>query len=145
MKLQIKEDLRQLAFPEATMMSPPPRKIVNLHKKKSSQPKRNGARIVISPHYSIPTPTRVPKPILVPTTYDPSSPIHYMPKLMRPFIEKIVDVRGNGNCGFRAIAESMSLVEGSHVMVRRTFIREMKVHRNHYMGYMQVRDVITIS
>jgi len=28
---------------------------------------------------------------------------------MRPYIEKIVDVIGDGNCGFRAIAESMGL------------------------------------
>jgi len=68
-------------------------------------------------------PTRVAKPILVPTTYDPSNPIHYMPKFMRPFIKKTVDVRDDGNCGIMAIAESMSLTEKCHVMVQRALIQ----------------------
>lgn len=52
---------------------------------------------------------------------------------MRPFIEKIVDIKGNGNCAFRAIAKSLSLTEDNHVMVRRALIREVKEHRNEYM------------
>jgi len=100
---------------------------------KSSLPKRKGARISNFARSSIPTPTRDPKPILVLTPCDPSSPIHYYPKFMRPFIEKIVDVKGDDNCGFRAIAESMGLTEEIHVMVRRAFIPEMKNHRNDYM------------
>ncbi|AET02411.2 hypothetical protein MTR_8g040220 [Medicago truncatula] len=47
-----------------------------------------------------------------------------MPKFMRPLIEKIVDVKGDGNCGFRAIAESLGLIEESHVMVQRALIQE---------------------
>jgi len=107
--------------------------------KKSSQPKRKGARLGISPRSSIPTSNRVPtptlnpKPILVPTSYDPSSHMYYMPKFMRPFIEKIVDVKGDVNCGFRAIAESLGLTEESHVMVRRALIQKVKEHRNDYI------------
>ncbi|AES66048.2 hypothetical protein MTR_2g060930 [Medicago truncatula] len=101
--------------------------------KKYSLPKRKGAHIDISPCFSVPTPTRVPKLILVPTTYDPSSPIHYMPKFMRPFIEKIVDVKGNENCGFKDIVEPMGFMEESCVMVRRAHIQEVKEHMNHYM------------
>jgi len=52
---------------------------------------------------------------------------------MKPFIEKIVDVKDNGNCGFRAIAEYMDLSEESHVMVRRVLIQEVKDHRTDYM------------
>jgi hypothetical protein len=48
-------------------------------------------------------------------------------------LRKIVDVRGDGNCGFRAIAESTGLMEESHVMIERSLIQEMKEHRNHYM------------
>ena len=103
MKLEIKEGLRLLAFPETTMLSTPPRmvqtkgakkkKIKSTPKttrripssweiidsqhpesqsspqKKSSQPKRKGARIDISP-------VSVPKPILVSRNYDPSSPMY---------------------------------------------------------------------
>jgi len=113
---------------------------------KSPLSKRKGVRIDNSSHSSVPTPTRVPKPILVPkpisvpTPYNASSPIHYMPKFMRPFIEKTVDVKGNENCGFRAIVEYMSLTEESHVMVHRALIREVKDHRNNYTRIYRSKD-----
>ena len=106
---------------------------VNLHKKKTSQPKRKGALIDISPRSSIQTPVPVPKLILVPRNYDPLSLMYYMPKFMRPYIERIVDVIGDGYCGFRAIAESLGLTEESHVMVWRVLIQEVKEHRNNYI------------
>ena len=56
-----------------------------------------------------------------------------MPKFMRPYIERIVDVIGDGYCGFRAIAESLGLTEESHVMVWRVLIQEVKEHRNNYI------------
>ena len=51
---------------------------------------------------------------------------------MRPYIERIVDVIGDGHCGFRAIAESVGLTEESHVMVWRALIKELKEHTNKY-------------
>ncbi|AES88190.2 OTU-like cysteine protease [Medicago truncatula] len=51
---------------------------------------------------------------------------------MGPYIEGIVDVIGDGHCGFRAIAERVGLTEESHVMVRRALIKELKEHRNKY-------------
>jgi len=56
--------------------------------------------------------------------------MYHMPKFIRPYIERIVDVIGDGHCGFRAIAESLGLTEESHVMVRRALIQEVKEHRN---------------
>jgi len=115
--------------------------------KKSSQPKRKGIRLGISPRSSIstPTPVPVPKPILVPRVYDPSNPMYYMPQFMRPYIEKIVDVKGDGNCGFRVIAESLGLTEERHVMVRRALIQELKSIRTSTCRYMRARAVITTS
>jgi len=84
--------------------------------KKSSQPKRKCARLGISSSSSIPTPNRVPtptpvpKPNLVPTTYDPLNPMYYMSKFMRLFIGKIVDVKGDGNCGFSSTGTFMPQV-----------------------------------
>jgi len=52
---------------------------------------------------------------------------------MRPYIEEIVDVIGDGHCGFRAIAESVGLTEESHIVVRRALIKELKEHRNKYI------------
>ena len=52
---------------------------------------------------------------------------------IRQYIERIVDVIGDGHCGVRAIAESVGLTEESHVMVRRALIKELKEHRNKYI------------
>ena len=52
---------------------------------------------------------------------------------MRPYVEGIVDVICDGQCGFRAIAESGGLTEESHVMVRRALIKELKEHKNKYI------------
>nr|ABE80137.2 transposase, putative [Medicago truncatula] len=95
-------------------------------RKKSSQSKRKVARIGISP-------VPVPKPSLVSRNYDQSNPMYYMPKFLRPYIEGIVDVIGDGHCGFRAIAECVVLTEESYVMVRRTLIKELKEHMNKYI------------
>ena len=44
-----------------------------------------------------------------------------------------MDVRGDENCWFRSIVESLGLTEESHVMVRITLIQEVKKHRNDYV------------
>jgi len=109
MILEIKEGLQLLAFPETTTLSPPPRKVSTKgakEKKSNLHQKRH---------------------------VEPSSPMYYMPKFMRPYIERIVDVIGDGHCGFRAIAEFLGLMEESHVMVRRALIQEVKEHRNDYI------------
>jgi hypothetical protein len=79
----------------------------------SSFPKRKGARIGKTSCSPLPTPTRfpklillpkpnpVPKPIPVPTSNNVLSPIDYMPKFMVPFIEKIMDVKGERIVVFR--------------------------------------------
>ena len=53
---------------------------------------------------------------------------------MVPFIEKVVDVIGDGNCGFLAISKFLGLTEESHIMVRRHLIKELKDHRNDCVG-----------
>jgi len=62
------------------------------------------------------------------------SHIDYMPRFMVPFIEKVVDVIGDGHYGFRAIVEFMGLTEESHIMIRRHLIQELKDHRDDYVG-----------
>jgi hypothetical protein len=56
-----------------------------------------------------------------------------MSKFMVPFIENMVDVIGDGNCGFRAITEFLGLTEESHIMVCRNLIQEVKDHTNDYV------------
>jgi len=52
---------------------------------------------------------------------------------MRPYIEDIVNVRGDGNCVFRVIARHMGLDEDSHVLVRHALINELKNHKSDYL------------
>jgi len=52
---------------------------------------------------------------------------------MVPFIEKVVDVIGEGHCRFRAIAKFMGLTEESHIMIRHNLIKELKDHRDDYV------------
>jgi hypothetical protein len=56
-----------------------------------------------------------------------------MEKLMKPFIENIVDVKGNKNCGFWTLVEHMGLIEENHSMVRKALIKEVKDHMSDYM------------
>nr|ABD32313.1 Ovarian tumour, otubain [Medicago truncatula] len=77
----------------------------------------------------LPPPTRYPKPKAIPVM----RPIDYMPRFMLPFIKKMVDVIGDGHCGFRAIAEFMGLTEKNHIMIRTHLIQELKDHRDDYV------------
>ena len=52
---------------------------------------------------------------------------------MRPYVEDIVNVRGDGNCGFRVVARHMRLNERDHVLVRRALINELKNYKSDYL------------
>jgi len=44
-----------------------------------------------------------------------------------------VNVRGDGNCGFRVIARHLGTDEDSHVLVRHSLINELKNHKSDYL------------
>ncbi|KEH38310.1 hypothetical protein MTR_2g067680 [Medicago truncatula] len=146
MKLEVKEGLRQLTFPETTMMSPPPRKVptkgakkkVDIARSKGKitslvgsllRGRKKGARLGKTSLNPLPPPTRYPKLKAIPVM----RPIDYMPRFMLPFIEKVVDVIGDEHCGFRAIAEFMGLTEKIHLMIRTHLIQELKDHGDDYV------------
>jgi len=52
---------------------------------------------------------------------------------MRLYVEDIVNVRGDGNCGFRVVARHMGLKEEDHVLVRHALINELKNHKSDYL------------
>ena len=45
--------------------------------------------------------------------------------ITRPFIENIMNVKGDDNCGFRVIARHMGMDEENHVLVRSALIHEL--------------------
>jgi hypothetical protein len=143
MKLHIKKAMRQLGFPKDTMLSPPLRKVVtkgapkrgrstpketstgqipsrwervnsqNLDSQSSqtklSLSKGKGARLGTYSLSQASTPTTQP--------FWNLPYITQMTKIIRPSIEHIVNVKGDGNCGFRVIARHMGMDEENHVLV----------------------------
>ena len=117
--------------------------------KKSSFPRSKGARIgrgsktpspSPSPSFVAPVPVYkaststsfvAPVPIYHPSPLDspgsilrPVCPLDYMPKFMKPYIEKYDNVKGDGNCGYRVIAKHMRWGEQNWLMVREKLITE---------------------
>jgi len=129
MKLFIKEKLRELGFPEDTMLKPPPRKVatkvapkrvkstpktrsigripsrwetIDSHNPdsqcshgKSNVPKSKGSRPGTCSRSQASTPTSKKKKPYLQIPY-----ISQIPNIMRPYIEDIVNVREDDNCGF---------------------------------------------
>jgi len=46
---------------------------------------------------------------------------------MRPFVEEIVNVKGDGHCGFRVVARHLGMDEEDHVLVRQALITSAKL------------------
>ena len=57
-----------------------------------------------------------------------------MPLFMQEYIEKYNDVKGDGNCGFRVVAEHMGMHQDCHVLVRYKLINELKAHKDAYLS-----------
>jgi len=88
---------------------------------KLSFPKRKITRIGNSLRSSFSTPIIHP---------DPNLPyITHMQKIIRPYIENIVNVKGDDNCGCRVIARHMSMDEENHVLVRSALIHMLKTNK----------------
>jgi len=54
--------------------------------------------------------------------------------IVRPYIEDIVNVKGNDNCGLWVIARHLGMDEDSHVLVRHALINELKNHKSDYLS-----------
>jgi len=61
-----------------------------------------------------------------------------MVKFIKPFIEKIVNVKGDEKCEFRTIVEHKGLIEEIHCIIRRTFIKDVKDHMSDYMCVFEI-------
>ncbi|XP_058755968.1 uncharacterized protein LOC131629189 [Vicia villosa] len=55
------------------------------------------------------------------------------PFLMHKYIKWIVNVVGDGNCGYRAVSGLLGNGEDSHTLVRHQLIQELKTHKDSYM------------
>jgi len=59
---------------------------------------------------------------------------------MRPFVEEIVNVKGDSNCGFRSVARHLGMDEEDHVLVRQSLIHELRNHKSDYMPIYDTED-----
>jgi len=153
--------LNQLGYPEDKVLNPPPRKVVTKGAPKrvrftlkvtsmgripstwehldsqnpdcqSSQPKSKFSK---SKGARLGTYSRSSFDAYFKTKTFFEYTIHFTnAMIMRPFIEEIVNVKGDGNCEFRVIARHMGMIEENHVLVRHALIHELKNHKSDYLS-----------
>jgi histone-lysine N-methyltransferase SETD2 len=143
MKVQIRDQLRQIAFPEMTSLNTPEviAKTKGAKKRgrdpsfwehvdaqfpdsqasqtKPSLSKQKGARI----GKTTPTPNP-PKEILH---------IDQMPLFMHSYIDDIIDVEGDGYCGYRVVAVDQNKSEDDYNLIRLVMLRELNLNRERYL------------
>jgi hypothetical protein len=71
----------------------------------------------------------------MPISYAPQNPLfEHMPKFMRPYIQDITDVSGDGNCGYRAISLFINGCEEDFELLKLHMKRELNLHREMYLN-----------
>jgi hypothetical protein len=153
MKLQIRDALRMIAYPQTTSLTAPVKNCDTKGAKKRKKSARSDSSTTRSPSYwehidsqfpdsqaSQSKPSRPRRktarighssPIATPAKRIPY--IQYMPLFMHPYIEDIIDVKPDGHCGFRVIANHLSKGEDSQGLIRLALIRELTMFRSDYL------------
>ncbi|XP_020216699.1 PKS-NRPS hybrid synthetase CHGG_01239 [Cajanus cajan] len=143
-KVTILEKLRELAFPDTTSLYPPPEKVKTKGAPKGSGSKRDRSTkrdpsfwehvdAVVSIHDSTST-----HPSSYKSTHDSKrrKVLPFMdsfPIELHPFIEDIIDVKADGNCGYRAVAAQLGMGEESWSLVRQDLIKELQQWKDDYV------------
>ncbi|MCI03866.1 OTU-like cysteine protease, partial [Trifolium medium] len=58
--------------------------------------------------------------------------IDQMPLFMHPYIDDIIDVDGDGYCGYRVVVVDQNKGEDDYNLIRIVMIRELNLNRNRY-------------
>jgi hypothetical protein len=58
--------------------------------------------------------------------------IKHMPQFMQPYIDDIIDVKGDGYCGYRVVALHEGGNQEDYDLVKLNMVREIKLHRKLY-------------
>ena len=59
---------------------------------------------------------------------------------LRPYIRHVKDLAADGNCGFKAIAGLVGLIEDEWIQVKRDLLQELLAHVYHYKQLYQVEN-----
>ncbi|XP_058782385.1 uncharacterized protein LOC131656794 [Vicia villosa] len=122
-----------------------------LKSQKSQKSSNKGARLskqpptpisLQVPQVSTPILTPIVTKVPIPTHISPSTEevqiapkipfISEMPVFMHKYIDQIVNVVGDGNCGFRAVSALLGKGEGADELVRHVLIEELVNHKDSY-------------
>ncbi|XP_073225484.1 uncharacterized protein [Cicer arietinum] len=149
--------VREVVFPHTTSILAPPEKVrtkgaskkkkefdtprdpsyweyVDASQESAKQPSQRSAR---QPSHS--------------SQYSAKQPFYtHFPTLIRPYIEEIIDVVADGNCGFRAIAALLGWTEEFWPLVRTQLDKEIHLHQDLYANVFDdsvesVRSSLNIS
>ncbi|GAU48047.1 hypothetical protein TSUD_272250 [Trifolium subterraneum] len=152
MKLQIRDQLRLIAYPEITSLTPPIKQVDTKGAKKRGKSAKCNSSTTRSPSYweymderfpdSQASQSKSSKPERKTARIGNLSPnilpcrsikyMEYMPLFMHSYIEDIIDVKGDGHCGFRVAAECFNKGEENQGLVRAKLIRELTMFRKEY-------------
>ena len=151
--------MRPIAFPETTNLSPPSKKavIMGTPKRKRTTLKVSSTGRIPSrwetidsqnpdsqpsqPKRSLPkrkderldTYSRSQASSSTSKSFQNIPNISQIPNIMRPFVEEIVNIKGDGHCGFRVVARHLGMGEEDHILVRQALIQELRNHKSDYM------------
>ncbi|XP_058746508.1 uncharacterized protein LOC131619430 [Vicia villosa] len=148
MKLYIKEQLRKIRFPKTTDMKPPSQPVKQRVLRRNSN---KGARISkppptpIAPKVSTPTPiaTKIPsiEDVHIALKIPPIEEVHIAPKFpfidempafIYKYIDRVVNVVGDNNCGFRTVSTLLGKGEDEHKLVLHERIKKLMNHKDLY-------------
>ncbi|XP_006577644.1 uncharacterized protein [Glycine max] len=135
-KVTFKSKLREFAFPDKTSMCPPPTKVKTKGAPKKVM-KRSERSTKCDPSYweyvdayhSVQNSNTSVKPN--PSSFEPLKPTRMIPMLdqfppfMHGFIEDVVDVKADGNCGYRSVSALLGMGEECWAMMRNELIKEL--------------------
>ncbi len=149
--------VRELVFPDTTSMCPPPQKVKTKgapKKGKGKAPAMDEYDVRRDPSYfehvdnmysnvpsgntskasNVPStvPTRKKKRSDVPSNVHQRPYLGQFPLQFHPYIEEIVDVEDDGNCGYRSIAALLGKSEDGWSIVRQDLEKEIRMHYDLY-------------
>ncbi|KAH1246355.1 hypothetical protein GmHk_06G016456 [Glycine max] len=144
-KVTLKSKLREIAYPEENSMFPPPSKVKTkgAPKKPMKRSERSTKRdpsyweYIDSFHFVQSSNTSVKHNA---SSYEPPKPTRIIPMLdqfapfIQGFIEDVVDIKADGNCGYRSIAALLGMDEESWPMVRNQLIKELDKWSHDYIN-----------
>jgi hypothetical protein len=72
--------------------------------------------------------------LIGPPNHPPVEPcyINELPPHIRPYIDQVINVKGDGHCGFRAAAYCMGQDEGKYLDIRAKVVKDLQEKRQYY-------------